>query len=408
MTLKCVRGYQEDVFFSNVLLRYSQAEISQAGGADDGDSSRTTTFTYPCQVPWLDESFGFYAIPAEFSLSKSECFRQGRIYGQDVSSGAAVAALLTNMYDEADGRRKDDQHMVARVLDLCCAPGLKLCAIADWLNENMGDESLVVGVDNSETRLATTKKIVCKYHIDSETSQETPSDETSKKSCRFQLYCNDGTLFGGNEGEELNLVFDSSVAKEDQKGKRKRMNKSARARERKRLKQIGTEVVFCSKDEGECQLFDAVLVDAECSTDGSIKHVQQRLSKCKDQSTIIPQLTDKEKLSSLVDLQKRLAASGFRLLKKGGSMVYSTCSLSDDQNENVVKWLLQQFSNAELVPLSFTAGAAKVAAATDGRVVVGSLPGTVRFLPFSPSSSNGLGDARFFGEGFFLAKIRKA
>lgn len=56
-------------------------------------------------------------------------------------------------------------------------------------------------------------------------------------------------------------------------------------------------------------------------------------------------LTDKTKLKELTDLQKRLLRIGFMLTKPGGVVVYSTCSLSTEQNKNVVSWLLAENSD---------------------------------------------------------------
>ena len=88
----------------------------------------------------------FFAIPGEFSLNRSTSFRSGRVYGMDVTSGAAVAALLFDLYDlentqdeinVTDAKRENAQHLQKKdpiqsakgnsralnVLDLCCAPG---------------------------------------------------------------------------------------------------------------------------------------------------------------------------------------------------------------------------------------------------------------------------------------------
>jgi 16S rRNA C967 or C1407 C5-methylase (RsmB/RsmF family) len=144
------------------------------------------------------------------------------------------------------------------------------------------------------------------------------------------------------------------------------------------------------------KLFDYVLVDAECSTDGSLKHMKERLkdteSKREETNTM---LTDQAQLADLVNLQKRLIESGYRLLKPGGTLVYSTCSLSRDQNENVVKWLLDNMPDAFLIPVHFPKAKSKL-------VVEGSLQGTVRFYP-----NLGQQSIDFFGDGFFLAKLGK-
>jgi 16S rRNA C967 or C1407 C5-methylase (RsmB/RsmF family) len=416
--------------------------------------------SYPVPVPWLDERLAFYALPGDFSLAQSPCFRSGRVYGQDVSSGAAVAALLSDQYDiatpQVDANEENEVVLASqneessfRVLDLCCSPGLKLCAIADWLlmlndsdkDRSMKKPSAVVGVDISESRTALCKRIVTKYHVDPDTckgvdSSESPKQDADGSNVRIRLYCNDGTTFGLADSA-LNLVFDSAAAGEEYRvlGKRKRMNKSARGRERKRLKQLsGIDEVPVAPEESlsrpaspgiTVELFDRVLVDAECSTDGSLKHVQQRLLKKEKQRQeddnssspqLIPQLTDNQQLADLVRLQQRLAESGFRLLKPGGCMVYSTCSLSEVQNEGVVSWLLKQHAEARVVPVSFASGLPE----SSSLIKEGTLPGTVRFVPntesyddspvtsgdgslVSQSFPNGL-----FGGGFFLAKIQKA
>ena len=59
-----------------------------------------------------------------------------------------------------------------------------------------------------------------------------------------------------------------------------------------------------------------------------------------------------DRLDSLCDLQRGLLLNGFRLTKKGGIVVYSTCSLSRAQNEDIVAWFLAKMKGkAVLEPL---------------------------------------------------------
>lgn len=348
-------------------------------------------------IPWLHDRFGFYAVPGDFSISQSKVFRSGRIYGMDVSSGAAVVAALFSCRNQDT----DNMHMHMRVLDLCCSPGLKLCMMADLLSPS----STIVGVDISDRRLALCKNIVKKYHVDPETS----GHASAPNGPRIRLYCADGTNFG--QDPDPQVVFDSVVATEQQKmtGKRKRMNKSARARERKRLRHLSSldkHTSTIKSDENASPLtikpFDLVLVDAECSTDGSLKHIQQRLLKKASSTTgsddnataSNPTLTDPEKLKALVKLQKDLILSGFNLLKPGGILVYSTCSLSIEQNESIVKWLLVNHQDSFVIPVKFPL-------AENNRIRDGTVEGTLRFLPVTDSA------ASHYGGGFFLAKIGK-
>ena len=215
------------------------------------------------------------------------------------------------------------------------------------------------------------------------------------------------------------------------------MNKSARAREKRRLlelqrkeesaidgdasKTTGTTTNYKSitSDKGEitsdgrdkdvlvCNatctvpLFDRVLVDAECSTDGAMRHIEKRQSS---QSLSRDPVWTDANMDELVDLQKRLIESGFRLLKRGGAMVYSTCSLSPKQNEQVVQWLLGRCNDAYIISVSFT----KNTQPSQGIAFIeeGSVSGTIRFNPSNGGGADG--DTCILpGSGFYLAKIGK-
>lgn len=321
--------------------------------------------------------------------------------------------------------------------------------------------STLVGVDISPHRISLCKNIIKKYHIEGNTSASAPKStnndgattDTDEKSNVIQprvtirLYCADGTTFGTNQTTtstntvKPDLVFDNNAAVEDfisSGGKRKRMNKSARAREKRRLLElqrseasVGTnntesvddhtsnlhsESLSAEKREAICRSnekeklneeddigsdpeydFDRVIVDAECSTDGAMRHNEKRPSALP--SKACPTWNDTN-MDELIDLQKRLIDSGFRLLKRGGVMVYSTCSLSSKQNEEVVQWLLEKCQDAFIIPVSFLMH--KKSSEDLPFIEEGSIPGTVRFNPVLNSKS-----LLVQGSGFFLAKIGK-
>lgn len=78
--------------------------------------------------------------------------------------------------------------------------------------------------------------------------------------------------------------------------------------------------------------FDAVLLDAPCSGLGVIRRRPDL--KWNRQPQDIP---------ALADLQRRLLASVAPLVKPGGVLVYSTCTISREENQDNLAWFLQQF-----------------------------------------------------------------
>lgn len=425
----------------------------------------------------------------------------------DVTSGAAVAALLFDLFDsekteispETSNENEKTQHCGScapmRILDLCCAPGYVFfisfaCHVANWtcsyihvaifdsiklcmLADLSPPSSVLVGVDISSHRISLCKNIIKKYHIDATTSSSKPTStrtinaievDSDKKvitppRVTIRLYCADGTTFGTNRSTNSNgeatvqhhLVFDCNAAVEDFRssgGKRKRMNKSARAREKRRLLELQRSVAtvdttyeivddhptnlnatttdtpdsraeklpaeknasIIRSNEQECvdevdigsdlaHGFDRVIVDAECSTDGAMMHNEKR--QCALPSKTNPIWNDTN-MHELVELQKRLIDSGFRLLKRGGVMVYSTCSLSPMQNEQVVQWLLEKCQDAFIIPASFS-GPNK-SSQDLSFIEEGSIRGTVRF---NPTLNDDVNSQQIQGSGFFLAKIGK-
>jgi NOL1/NOP2/sun family putative RNA methylase len=131
------------------------------------------------------------------------------------------------------------------------------------------------------------------------------------------------------------------------------------------------------------EYFDRVLLDAPCSGEGMIYM----------QSNKPLRFWSIEKIKRCSYLQKDLILSAFRALKRGGILVYSTCTLEPEENEGVVSYLLEHYPNAviEDTGLKFEKGITKWSGHTyDPRVRK-----TTRILPSSKNM------------GFYIAKIRK-
>lgn len=92
--------------------------------------------------------------------------------------------------------------------------------------------------------------------------------------------------------------------------------------------------------------FDKVIVDVPCSNEGLIRFSNSPSSYVASESAFDfwnPKLS-----KHLPMLQKRILASAINCLKPGGTLVYSTCTYSPEENEEVVDWVLQKFPEVAL------------------------------------------------------------
>lgn len=88
--------------------------------------------------------------------------------------------------------------------------------------------------------------------------------------------------------------------------------------------------------------FDRVLVDVPCSGEGRFRL---------DYPTRLERWNEQE-IKSLSKLQQQLLSTALRCVVVGGLVVYSTCTFSPEENENVLEKVLKKSSiDASLVPL---------------------------------------------------------
>ena len=80
--------------------------------------------------------------------------------------------------------------------------------------------------------------------------------------------------------------------------------------------------------------FDRVLVDAPCSGYGVMKRKND-----------IKVHMQPEDMDTLLPLQAKLLDTAFKMVKPGGVLVYSTCTLNKKENEKQVQAFLKEHEN---------------------------------------------------------------
>ena len=123
--------------------------------------------------------------------------------------------------------------------------------------------------------------------------------------------------------------------------------------------------------------FDEILLDAPCSGSGTINSNDPKLEK----------IFTKELIRKSVKAQTALLKKAINILKKGSQMVYSTCSILQEENEEVIQNILKT-KKVEIVDMDFKG---------------------IEELPKLPTKIKGtlcvMPNEEY--EGFFVAKLKK-
>ena len=117
--------------------------------------------------------------------------------------------------------------------------------------------------------------------------------------------------------------------------------------------------------------FDKILLDAPCSGSGTMSVFDKTFSK--------------ELIERSSKTQEELLIKALKILKTGGEMVYSTCSILEQENERILQKVLKKYGG-EIVPIE-----------------------PIEEIPLLPTSIVGVMCVcpTEFYEGFFVAKIKK-
>jgi tRNA (cytosine40_48-C5)-methyltransferase len=145
------------------------------------------------------------------------------------------------------------------------------------------------------------------------------------------------------------------------------------------LERLGVLNTFVTVHDAKKKLpyrYTKALVDVPCSSLGSHPNAWKRLND--------------SILRTLTDVQKRIISSAFEMLNRGGVLVYSTCTITLEENEAIIAYLLNKYQNARLEKIDLN-------------------------IPYSPGDSSIYEDIKYTirisakdaGEAFFIAKIKK-
>jgi 16S rRNA (cytosine1407-C5)-methyltransferase len=115
---------------------------------------------------------------------------------------------------------------------------------------------------------------------------------------------------------------------------------------RKQVKVCGFDAAAQGRRKSEHGRFQAILLDAPCSSEA---HVLKNEKALAEWTPARPRF--------LARRQWALLSSAFLLLSPGGCLVYSTCALSNAENDGVMAKLFEKYgAQAELDPPEFTEG----------------------------------------------------
>jgi 16S rRNA (cytosine967-C5)-methyltransferase len=159
----------------------------------------------------------------------------------------------------------------------------------------------------------------------------------------------------------------------------------ARLRENLARLALDADLVCADVAQWAAEPFDAVLLDAPCSSTGTIRRHPD-----------VPWLKKSSDIAALAALQGRLIERAVALLRPGGMLVYSTCSLEPEENERIVEAMIARDAAVRRVPIS------AVEVFDHGELLT--RDGDLRTLPCQFPDA----DSRYAGvDGFYAARLEK-
>ncbi|KAM3395047.1 rRNA (cytosine-C(5))-methyltransferase NOP2C isoform X1 [Capsicum galapagoense] len=380
--------------------------------------------------PYYFERDGFYIGQATAMMSRAEMFRvsegvavdmkervfrlpsfydllEGEIFLQNLPSIITAHALgewqTINLVDHYALRSNDviDPQPGERILDMCAAPGGKTTAIASL----MKDKGEVVAVDRSHNKVLGIQKLAAEMGLSCISTYKLDALKSVCRGAEFDSLPNTcsaenvqttratDVLSTGIDGCDAQLLSQTNFIDLQLKDGQY----TSKAELRKRIRQLKngpgrnhTAGGRVEKSKGfSPNSFDRVLLDAPCSALG----LRPRL------------FAGEETIDSLrrhAKYQRRMFDQAVQLVRPGGVLVYSTCTINPGENESLVRYALDTYeflSLASQYPKVGGPGLTGSCQLPDGFVEEWLKPGEENFVQrFDPSSD-------LDTIGFFIAKF---
>ena len=148
---------------------------------------------------------------------------------------------------------------------------------------------------------------------------------------------------------------------------------------------VAADVLEWQPESSNVEPFDAVLLDAPCSSTGTIRRHPD-----------VPWLKGEAEITVLTSLQQRLLDRAVTLVRPGGTLIYCVCSLEPEEGEQQIAALLARNPAVARVPIT--------AADVFGHAEFLSPEGDLRTLPQQLPDP----DPRWGGlDGFFAARLTR-
>ncbi|KAI0826143.1 cytosine-5--methyltransferase [Irpex lacteus] len=251
----------------------------------------------PKQIPWYPDGLAWQLNVEKKVLRKSPEFKKFHnflVFETEVGniSRQEAVSMLPPLFLEVEPHH--------RVIDMCAAPGSKTAQLLealhahDTITSSSFPSGLLIANDSDNKRT----------HMLIHQSSRLPSPA-------LMVTNHDASIYPAIKIPSETVAFSS-----------------------------GTKTRVVSKRQHQL-LFDRILCDVPCSGDGTLR---KNLGIWKNWTPMDG--------NGLHGLQLRILQRAMRMLKKGGRIVYSTCSLNPVENEAVVAAALKSIPGFELVDMS--------------------------------------------------------